>query len=601
VSEHRFQVHLRGIIDLLSNHLYSGPQVFVRELLQNSVDAIRARQALEPGRAGEVVIEVAGGAAPTLVFEDDGIGLTEAEVHEFLATIGASSKRDDLGARRGDFIGQFGIGLLSGFLVADEITLVTRSARPGFPAIEWRGRQDGTYTVKEAGDGLSPGTRVYLRSRKGAEEYFVPSRLRELASRYGGLLPCPIRIRDAGIETRINADPPPWRRSFVTRREEDDAYREYGRAVFEAEFFDWIPLRSDAGRIEGAAFILPHSATPALRTTHRVYLRSMLLAESAERLLPDWAFFVRCVVNADDLNPTASRESFHEDEKLDAAREAMGGCLRDYLVRLAAQDPARLQELIALHHLSIKALAVEDDEFFGIFMDWLPFETSLGEMTFRELRAKGGAIRYAPSVDQFRQLAHVAGAEGICVVNAGYTFDRDLLEKHGELHPEASVERVDPAEFVQRFEDLDLDERERAHDFLRAAEQALRPHDTGVELRKFRPEEIPALYTLDPEAGFRRSVDRAKEEANPLFSLLLDGVAGDRPSSQGPDTLLTLNFRNPLVRRVAEIPDRDLQRLAVEMLYVQALLLGHHPLRAKELTLLNAGMIRLLERGLGGR
>jgi molecular chaperone HtpG len=325
----------------------------------------------------------------------------------------------------------------------------------------------------------------------------------------------------------------------------------------------------------------------------------MLLAESAEKLLPDWAFFVRCVVNAEDLNPTASREAFHDDEKLEAAREALGGCLRAYLVRLAEQDPDRLQELIALHHLSIKALAVEDDEFFGLFMDWLPFETSLGETTFRELRAKGGPIRYAPTVDQFRQLAHVAAAEGLRVVNAGYTFDRDLLEKYGELHPEATVERVDPAEFVQRFEDLDLDERDRVHDFLRAAEEALRPHGTGAELRKFRPEEIPALYTLDPEAGFRRSVDRAKEEANPLFSSLLDGVAGGRPA-EGPDTLLTLNYRNALVRKIAALSDRDLQRLAVEMLYVQALLLGHHPLRTREMTLLNAGMIRLIERSLGG-
>ena len=600
MADHRFQVHLRGIIDLLSNHLYSGPEVFVRELLQNSVDAIRARQLIEPGHMGEVVMEVMGGASPTLVVEDNGIGLTEPEIHEFLATIGASSKRDDLYSRRGDFIGQFGIGLLSAFLVADEITVITRSARPGSSAIEWRGRHDGTYAVKTLPGDLALGTRVYLRSRKETEEYFVPSRIRRLATHYGGLLPFPIRVRDAGIDTPINVDPPPWSRTFATKREEDDAVREYGHAVFQMDFFDWVPLRSEAGRIEGVAFILPHTVTPAVRTTHRVYLRSMLLAESAEKLLPEWAFFVVCVVNAEDLSPTASRESFHEDAKLEAAREALGGCLRDYLVRLAEKDPDRLQKLIALHHLSIKALAVEDDEFFGIFMDWLPFETSLGRVSFRELRAKEDTIRYAPTVDQFRQLAHVAAAEGICVVNAGYSFDQDLLQKYGELHAEATVELVDPAEFVERFEDLDIDEHDRTHDFLRAAEQALRPHDSAVELRKFRPEEIPALYTIAPEAGFRRSVDRAKEEASPLFTSILDDVAGPREES-GPGALLTLNFRNALVQRIAAIQDRGLQRLAVEMLYVQALLLGHHPLRANEMTLLNAGMIRLIERSLGAR
>src|SRR5438445_5277720 len=85
---YKFQINLRGIIDLLSNHLYSGPEVFLRELLQNGVDAIRARVHHEADFAGSIGIEVVAprdGRAPTLVFTDDGIGLTEEEVHRFLA------------------------------------------------------------------------------------------------------------------------------------------------------------------------------------------------------------------------------------------------------------------------------------------------------------------------------------------------------------------------------------------------------------------------------------------------------------------------------------------------------------------------------------
>src|SRR5438270_3971908 len=95
MSEHKFQINLRGIIDLLSNHLYSSPDVFVRELLQNGVDAIRARNVLQPEHAGEILLEVVpcrGQKPPTLIVTDNGIGLTEAEVHQFLATIGESSK-----------------------------------------------------------------------------------------------------------------------------------------------------------------------------------------------------------------------------------------------------------------------------------------------------------------------------------------------------------------------------------------------------------------------------------------------------------------------------------------------------------------------------
>src|SRR5438105_7696174 len=156
----KFQINLRGIIDLLSNHLYSGPEVFVRELLQNGVDAIRARTALEPEFSGEITIEAHNrrGKRPTLIFSDNGIGLTEEEIHRFLATIGESSKKGDLWDKPMDFIGQFGVGLLSCFVVSDEIVVITRSARPGHPAMEWRGRPDGTYTIKVMEGDLAPGT-----------------------------------------------------------------------------------------------------------------------------------------------------------------------------------------------------------------------------------------------------------------------------------------------------------------------------------------------------------------------------------------------------------------------------------------------------------
>ena len=150
-----FQVDLRGMVDLLSRNLYSGPRVYVRELLQNAVDAIAARRALEPGCPQRVVIGLgrADGAA-TLTCTDTGIGLTAGEVDELLSTIGASSKRDELGLARGDYLGQFGIGLLSCFMVSPEIVVTSRSARgtgaggpvgaggPGGPGVRWRGRSE---------------------------------------------------------------------------------------------------------------------------------------------------------------------------------------------------------------------------------------------------------------------------------------------------------------------------------------------------------------------------------------------------------------------------------------------------------------------------
>ena len=124
----QFHVDLRGMVDLLSRNLYSGPRVYMRELLQNGVDAIAARRQLEPDCPARIVLTVGDGG---LACSDTGIGLTEEEAASLLSTIGASSKRDELGLARADFLGQFGIGLLSCFMVSPDITVVSRSARAG--------------------------------------------------------------------------------------------------------------------------------------------------------------------------------------------------------------------------------------------------------------------------------------------------------------------------------------------------------------------------------------------------------------------------------------------------------------------------------------
>lgn len=163
-------------MDLLSHHLYSSPKVYLRELLQNAVDAITARRAEQPDAPARVRLFAEGGA---LRVEDSGIGLTEADVHNLLATIGRSSKRDDGGIQevRSDFLGQFGIGLLACFVVAERIRVVSRSARtPHAPPVEWTAADDGSYTVRTLPDEArpEPGTTVHLVARPGAAEWLSP-------------------------------------------------------------------------------------------------------------------------------------------------------------------------------------------------------------------------------------------------------------------------------------------------------------------------------------------------------------------------------------------------------------------------------------------
>src|SRR3954447_2148283 len=316
-----FQVDLRAIVDLLSHHLYASPRVYVRELLQNAVDAITA---VGPDHAGQVEIST----GERLRITDNDIGLTEAQVHELLATIGRSSKRDELGFARHEFLGQFGIGLLSCFLVADEIRVHTR--RAGSPAVLWTGYSDGRYEVRP-GDDREPGTTVTLLPRRGSEALLSGTTVRELAELYGSLLPVAVVVDGQ----TVTAGRVPWEMGR-------NGLLAYGERVFGFTPFDVIELNVPEAGLTGAAFVLPTPVNPATRGGHRVYLKRMLLAESVEGLLPDWAFFARCVVDSTELRPTASREALYDDGLLAETRDAIADQLRGWLVRLAATDPRRL-------------------------------------------------------------------------------------------------------------------------------------------------------------------------------------------------------------------------------------------------------------------
>src|SRR5262249_37738378 len=129
----------------------------------------------------------------TLRVRDTGIGLTEPQVHELLATIGRSSKRDDLGFARHEFLGQFGIGLLSCFMVADEVRVLTRAA--GHPTVSWTGYADGRYSVEHAADERDEiGTTVTLVPRRGTEHWLTEATVTQLVTLFGDLLPIPVEV-----------------------------------------------------------------------------------------------------------------------------------------------------------------------------------------------------------------------------------------------------------------------------------------------------------------------------------------------------------------------------------------------------------------------
>ncbi|MCI8553781.1 MAG: HSP90 family protein [Clostridiales bacterium] len=575
---YRFQVNLGGILDVLSNHLYKSPDVFLRELLQNGVDAVTLRRKGQPGwDSGRIVIRLEPGRR--LEFQDNGAGLSEEGIHRFLAIIGQSSKAELIDGRiPEDYIGRFGIGLLSCFMVSDTIEIHTRT--PGGPAHVWIGRADGTYTL-EPQDSCPEGTTVMLTARPGAEHYFQPETVERLVRYYGLALPVPVYLE--GEPERINRIPEDF--SAVNRSQ----LLSFGEWLFGEEFLDAIPIQTP--HISGVAYVLPCRTDVSVKVGHRIYLKQMLLTERGDTLLPEWAFFLRCFLNTRSLRPTASREDFYEDGELAAARTEFSQAVGSYLAELSQDAPERLQRVVDIHAQAIKAMAIWDDSLFRLFIDYLPFETSEGTMTGRALK-QAGAGAWVGSVPKFKQLRPLFMTQGRLLICTGYTSDEELVEKLADdfslpLEPL----REDQLELV--MEAPAPEEEQRAFALLRAADRGLKEFDCRAELRRFLPGDLPALYAMSDEVGFLRRLQSAQKDEGGLFSGALASLL--ESAETRPLATLYLNQNSPLIQRLIENGGADLLQSVIRVLYIQALLAGGHSLHGGERKLLNRELLRLVE------
>ncbi|MFE7408667.1 HSP90 family protein [Isoptericola sp. NPDC057559] len=622
-----FQVDLRGLVELLSRHLYSSPRVYLRELLQNGVDAITARRALDADAPARVLLRPLDDGG--LEVHDTGVGLTTDEARDLLATIGRSSKRDadpldpatdplagalggGFGGGREEFLGQFGIGLLSAFMVADEIDLVSRSARsPEAPPVRWRGYADGRYELTELDPAdpqapTEPGSVVRLRPLRDAEHWLEPGTVAALAADFGGLLPVDVSIEvrlDDGdrVRRRLSGDELPWRRAYA-----DDAERGRALAAYCERTLGFTPLAHvdldlPVAGLTGVAFVLPAAVAPSTSAHHRVSLKRMLLGTGVEGLLPDWAFFVRCVVDATALRPTASREGLFEDEILLAAREALGERVRAWTLETLAEPSPLSRAFLSTHHLAVRALAVQDDAMLDLAARVLPFETTVGTRTLADLAepADGAAparVLWTTSVEEYRRVAAVAAAQGLPVLNAGYVYDADLLARVARRHPGWRLAPVAPGDLEAVLAAVAPVRELEVTDALSALRDDLADQDCDVELRVFEPVEVPAMLLTDRDGEHAR---QAREVASPddgpadVWGTVLAGLTGPARARR-----LVLNDANPTVRALLAAPDAPVRAAGARSLYVTALLASGRPLAGAEAGLLDDALRTLLERAL---
>jgi molecular chaperone HtpG len=352
-STFAFQAEIKQLLHLMVHSLYSEREIFLRELVSNASDAndrLRfeslARPELlssEPELGIRVAIDAPG---RTLRVTDNGIGMSREEVIENLGTIARSGTGQFLERLTGDqrkdaqLIGQFGVGFYSAFIVADEVTVVSRRAdAPASQGVKWVSDGRGEYRV-ETVERSERGTTVELKLKEDASEFLQPERLKALIRKYSDHIAFPVRLAAEGQDEAVNRAKALWARpkNEIKHEEYVEFYKALAHDVEE-------PLIYSHNRVEGKREYTSLLYVPAVAPFDlwnreapkgvKLYVQRVFITDQATQFLPLYLRFVRGVVDSSELALNVSRELLQQDEAIGAMRTALTRRVLDMLERLA--------------------------------------------------------------------------------------------------------------------------------------------------------------------------------------------------------------------------------------------------------------------------
>ncbi len=346
-----FRAEVRQLLDILARSLYTDREIFLRELISNASDALSRvqfemltnREVLDSDAELAITL-TADKDARTITIKDSGIGMTREEMIENLGTIAQSGARAFLQKAREnkqsatDIIGQFGVGFYSVFMVADKVTVTSRSFRPDAEAAQWEATGDDTFLIGSS-DRTERGTTIVLHLKEDAEEFANTWRLEQTIKRHSDFVSFPIYIE----ERSVNQQQALWRRP--PREVEAEQYPAfYKQLTFDMdEPLMHIHLSTDVPVDLHAILFVPAQRERGLIERRiegkiKLYSRKVLIQEENKNLLPAHFRFIEGVVDSEDVPLNVSRESVQTSPVMQRISKSLTGRLIRELDDLAEKD-----------------------------------------------------------------------------------------------------------------------------------------------------------------------------------------------------------------------------------------------------------------------
>ncbi|MFM7085856.1 MAG: molecular chaperone HtpG [Cyanobium sp.] len=566
----QIQIHTENIFPIIKKAVYSGHEVFLRELVSNGVDAISKRRMAamagdcSEGSEGRISIRI-DREAKTLTISDNGIGMTADEVKRYINQVAFSSAEDFLEKYKSEsdaIIGHFGLGFYSSFMVASQVELASLSAREGSEAVRWSCDGSPRFSL-EAAERSEPGTDVILHLMEEELEYIEPARIRTLITTYCDFMPVEVQLEG---ET-VNKREAPWRKS--PRDLSDEDYIELYRYLypFQGDPLLWVHLNTDYPYTLQGILYFPKFIGRAdwEKGEIKLYCNQVFVSDSIKEVVPRYLLPLRGVIDSPDIPLNVSRSALQTDRRVRSIGGFVAKKVGDRLKELHRDDPKRYAEIWESLAPFIKIGAMEDEKFADQVAELVLFGTTATASEadspdpiaaengkafttlsgYRSRLATDNDKRILYCTDEAGQASALAlwKGQGAEVLLADTFIDTQFIPWLEHRHEELKFQRVDSEldESLQEKESelADADGKDSGDKLRELFRKALDNDKVTLQVQSLKGEDAPAALILLPEQM------RRFNDMDALMQQKLPGLPQHH--------VLLINRRHPLVANLLRL------------------------------------------------
>ena len=417
---HEYQAEMQKLLDILVHSLYTEREIFLRELLSNSADALSkvqflaltsADQLLNPDASLQIELSF-DEEKQTITIEDTGCGMTREELIENLGTIASSGTlkflREAQQSKQAvqNLIGQFGVGFYAVFMVADKVELTTRSWRPDSQAWSWNSSGSGQYELAPSSK-EERGTKIVLHLKDEAKEFCNEYRLKSIVSKYSNYVPHPIQLKGETIN-KVTAI---WTQSkeAVSQKDYEEFYKQISYDHQPA--LQHLHLSIDAPIQYYALLYIPQKITNEVLYGREgkglaLYAQKVLIQPQHNGLLPPYLRFVQGVVDSEDLPLNVSRESVQQNALVERIKKSLTTRLLKELQTLAENNSESYNQFWKEFGVLLKEGVSADFGNRSKLMNHLRFNSSLSEGASADVSLKDYVSRMR---DEQKEIYYIVG------------------------------------------------------------------------------------------------------------------------------------------------------------------------------------------------